>query len=234
MRIGFTWRASVQRGHLRTTFAVPSGQAKAAISGRRLNSASDGKLARRLPITFRPPSDRRATPPGGISRATLQAGRTSKRLPDRRRSRYIRRERMKFEFGPEAEIRQTPSERLPSAFCTPEIDRTRVIHAVDAGRGAPSDRPLEDRFKGRPEFSPDGRGSPGKSVHVAKRPYGQGDSKATPERLSQYLLGRLGRPEPMELEFGPRPENQQTTPDRLLSDFRVLRCTHGGATLQAG
>src|SRR5438105_8728436 len=132
------------------------------------------------------------------------------------------RERTKLEFGTETEIWQTTSERLPSTLCRAEIDQTRVSHAVDATKAASSDRPLEDRFERRPEFSPAGRasflrkdassGQPlgpmsgenlGKSVHAGSDPTG----RATPKRLRLRLLGRLGRPERTELEFGPRPEN---------------------------
>jgi len=36
------------------------------------------------------------------------------------------------------------------------------------------------------------------------------------------FLAVSGVVERTELEFGPGPENRQTTPERLLSDFRVL------------
>lgn len=73
-----------------------------------------------------------------------------------------------------------------------------MIHVVDATKGASSDRPLEDRFEGRPEFSPAGRASflrkdassgrplaPRAAGVLASRCMSPSDpmSRATPKRL---------------------------------------------------
>jgi hypothetical protein len=115
----------------------------------------------------------------------------------------MRRERTELEFGPEAEIRQTPSDRLPSAFCPPEIDRTRVIHAVDARNGASSDRPLKDRFEGRPEFSAASQAS------FLRKDASSGHPLAP--KATGVLANRCMSPsDPMG----------RATPKRLRSDFR--------------